>query len=205
MSPKATNLFFMISSAALLMMIGLAANEISAATVKKSKTAKKTAVKEKVLAEKGQCTKRELSLQDCELRIGKTKLNLFQGRWRFDDGLWLSVNDMPVAGELVQWDKISFEQHNNRRILQMWVWSKPTGEAEVQNLNWFVMELGEFESPKRVHEVVQRRRLGARVTDSTRKPATQQAIYIYDPRDKTALQTTKTQIKWSAGRRHGEF
>lgn len=210
MSPRTTNLFYLLSAGTLIFMISTAAREISAANKDKvvriskiAKNFKKDAPKQ--LAEKGKCTKRELSLKDCELRVGKTKLNLFQGKWRFEDGLWLAVNDLPVNGETVQWDKVTLNQYDDRRILQLWLWSRSEGEAEVQALNWYVIEIGQYESPARVHEVVQRRRLGARVTDSTRTPATKQSIYIYDPRDKTDLNNAKKQLKWSAGRRHGQF
>lgn len=196
---KMTNVFFILSLITLVFMIATATREIEATlSVKMEKNGRRP-------ADKNKCNKRELSLRDCELVVGKTKLNLLKERWRFEDGLWLAVNDLPVKGDTIQWDQIRLDQYAERRILQLWLWSRSEGEAEVQTLNWYVIELGEQESPVRVHEVVQRRRLGARVTDSTRIPATKAAIYIYDPRDKTNLKPAKEKLMWSAGRRHGEF
>ncbi|MGE0763573.1 MAG: hypothetical protein AB7N80_09880 [Bdellovibrionales bacterium] len=191
-----------------LAVLGLlfAAGEIGAANAAKSKHAKA-----KKTSNKATCGQRELSQKDCHLWVGNTKLNLLKENWRFNDGLWLGVHDVPLNAPDTQWDKVRLEQFGERRFLQMWIWSSPIGEAAVQNLNWFVMELGERESPVRVQQVVQRRRrlgppkIATEAVEGVadRKPAAVQ--FVYDPRDKTELKAHKGQLKWSAGRRHGEF
>jgi hypothetical protein len=187
--------------------------EMAAAKTKSVARSKKLA---KVSYEKKLCTPLELKQQNCTLKVGETRLGLLHERWRFNDGIWINVNDVPLSGEGVSWHKVTLNQFGARRVLQLWLWTPSQGEANVQNLKWFVVELGESESPVRVQEIVRRRRLvvetkPAASEDSaaatpTRKPAAaSKPKYNFDPEEKTDLKLLKDKLQWQAGRRHGEF
>lgn len=152
---------------------------------------------------KAACTPRELKRKDCKLTAKKLKVGLFQDKWRFDDGKWLANQNLPVVGDGVQWQKVTLRQLGTRYVVEMWVWSEPQGETKVQDLNWIVMEVGNFSKAVGVQQVVQRRRLlPPRQVASTSKG---QARYQLDPLEPHGLVLSQGKILWRAGRDKGEF
>ncbi len=84
------------------------------------------------------CGAKEIERKDCVLSAGSYKLRLLAETVALNDGTWRSVDPMPLHGEGTIWHKVRFELMNGWPVLQLWIWDKPIGEAQVQSLRWFV-------------------------------------------------------------------
>lgn len=92
-------------------------------------------------ANKMTCTKRELERQDCRLQFGAHSVRLLSETIARDDGVERKVDQMPLKGEGIAWEKMRLDNFQGWPILQMWIWDKGEGEAQVQNLRWYVTDL----------------------------------------------------------------
>lgn len=137
-----------------------------------------------------QCSSQELRRRDCRLDVGSYTLRLLSETIARHDGTWHTIDSMPLKGEAVAWDKASFEIFGRRPILQLWLWDKGSGEAPVQSLHWYVIEIGHDGSQVLAEAVVRRRR---------QKPveAGREAAYIYDAWEKHGLKPLKDgRLEW---------
>lgn len=151
---------------------------------------------EKPVKEKLSCTARELSRRDCQLRSGKLKVSLHHGKWHFTDGVTVAVHDLPSGEAQVTWKSASLKIQGGRRLIEFKAWLPGKGEAELQNLTWYLVEIHNQAPVVHVAEVVQRRR-----PKTGREPASFQT----DAMEKHGLRFAKSKFHWHAGRRQGEF
>lgn len=86
------------------------------------------------------CNAKELSRLDCRLTVDTYNLRLLNDTVAWNDGTWHTVDDMPLKGEGVTWEKARFEFINGWPILQLWIWDAGTGENKVQSLHWIVAD-----------------------------------------------------------------
>lgn len=105
------------------------------------------------------CNAKSLKAQDCLLKAGTFEINLLSAAVAWNDGTWRTVEAMPLKGEGIEWDKISFEVKEGWPILQLWLWDSGVGEAKVQSLNWYVVDLADRKMKVLAQGVVRKRRL----------------------------------------------
>lgn len=110
-------------------------------------------------AEKSVCTEKELARQDCRLTVGSYNIRVLPKTLAWNDGTWRSVDNMPLKGEAVMWEKIRFEMMNGWPILQLWLWEKGVGESEVQSLHWVVASAEKRKFSLLAEGVVRKRRV----------------------------------------------
>lgn len=130
-------------------------------------------------ADKKTCSARELRRFDCRLVIGARALRLLPETVAREDGVWHTVDQMPLKGD---WEKFRFEIMDGRPILQMWIWDSGSGESQVQSLHWYVTEVGQAKMEILADGVVRRRRVRAK------EPKTD---FIYDGWEKHELKARK--------------
>ena len=104
------------------------------------------------------CTRRELKAKDCHLQQPPYNVDLLEATVAWPDGTWRTVEGMPLKGEGVEWERVSFELHKGWPILQMRIWDKGVGEANVQSLHWFVLDLSDRRLKTLAEGVVRKRR-----------------------------------------------
>lgn len=149
--------------------------------------------------EKIACTAREIQLQDCRLNAGTYKLRLLSETIARDDGTWHGVDDMPLKGEGTAWEKIQFQLFNGRPILQMWIWDKPAGEANVQQLHWYVGDVRNRSELQLLASGIVRRRRAKSVEVVEGKP-TPKPVYTLDAMEPHNLKVRKDgRLEWSLG------
>jgi hypothetical protein len=150
-------------------------------------------------ADKTVCTRREIQLQDCRLNSGTYKLRLLSETIARDDGTWHGVDNMPLKGEGTSWEKIQFKLFNGWPILQMWIWDKPAGEANVQQLHWYVGDVRNQTELQVLATGVVRRRRAKNVEVAEGKPAPK-PVYTLDAMEPHNLKLRKDgRLDWSLG------
>jgi hypothetical protein len=151
------------------------------------------------LSEKTACTAREIQLQDCRLSSGTYKLRLLADTIARDDGTWHGVDSMPLKGEGTSWEKIHFKLFNGWPILQMWIWDKPAGEANVQQLHWYVGDVRNQTELQVLATGVVRRRRAKNVEVVEGKPAPK-PVYTLDAMEPHSLKLRNDgRLDWSLG------
>jgi hypothetical protein len=148
-------------------------------------------------AGKSACTARELRGRDCRLAAGTYKIRLLSDTIARDDGTWHVVDPMPLKGDGVAWEKITFENQHGRPVLQMWLWDPGKGEAQVQSLHWFVADARPTALKIVADGVVRRRRMKPppEEGDAKKKPE-----FLYDGWEKHGLKILKDgKFEWQLG------
>lgn len=158
---------------------------------------------------KSSCTLRELRGQDCRVHSGTYKIRLLAETIARDDGTWHTVDPMPLKGEGIAWEKVMFTMEHERPILQLWLWDKGVGEAQVQALRWFVADARHGSLKMLAEGVVRRRRLNVpeEIPVDPNVPVAKdkvveknKPVYLYDDLEKHSLKTLKNgTIEWELG------
>ena len=131
------------------------------------------------------CGPKELKRLDCRLTVDTYNLRLSKDTVAWSDGTWHTVDDMPLKGEGVEWEKARFEFINHWPILQMWLWDAGVGENKVQSLHWYVADAEKRKLTIMAAGIVRKRR----VVDG--KP-------IYDAMEPHALKALKNgSLEWT--------
>jgi len=86
------------------------------------------------------CADKELKRLDCRLTVDTYNLRLLKDTVAWDDGTWHTVDDMPLKGDGVTWERAEFAFINGWPILQLWLWDAGVGENKVQSLHWYVAD-----------------------------------------------------------------
>ncbi len=142
------------------------------------------------------CSERELRGQDCRLGSGTYKIRLLAATIARDDGTWHTVDAMPLTGEGIVWEKITFDYQHGLPMLQFWLWDVGTGQAQVQSLRWYVTDARKGALNTIAQGVVRRRRLKP-AEDPTKN---EKPVYLYDRWEKHSAQITKAgKIDWQLG------
>jgi hypothetical protein len=143
------------------------------------------------------CTVKELSRLDCHLRLGTYNIRLLPATIAWSDGTWHTINEMPLKGEAVAWEKVQFQILNKCPILQLWLWDKSVTETQVESLHWYVMAPEKKKMSALSDNIVRKRRL-QQAPQPPATPATApilehkpSAKYIYDAMDPHSLKTLK--------------
>ena len=131
------------------------------------------------------CAPKELKRQDCRLTTDTYNIRMLKDTVAWDDGTWHTVDDMPLKGEGVEWEKARFEFINHWPILQLWVWDAGVGENKVQSLHWYVADAEKRTFTVLAEGVVRRRRVADGKT-------------IYDAMEPHVLKPLKNgSLEWS--------
>lgn len=135
---------------------------------------------------KSACTAKELARQDCRLTFDTYNLRLLKKTVAWSDGTWHSVDDLPLTGEGVVWEKAQFEFINGWPILQLWIWDAGQGESQVQSLHWYVADAEKQKFTLLAEGVVRKRRLS------------EEKKLIFDAMEPHALKPLKTgALEWT--------
>lgn len=111
-----------------------------------------------LLKDKGECTSRELKAQDCRLKVGSVKVRLSATTVARDNGTSRSVDDMPLKGEGVVWQKANLKMFGDWPVLQIWLWDSGQGTPKVQSLHWYVADAHEIPLKILAEGVVRKKR-----------------------------------------------
>jgi hypothetical protein len=93
-----------------------------------------------VVKDKLNCSDKELVRMDCRLRAAGYSLRLLAKSVAWNDGTWQTVDEMPLKGEAMAWEKVHFELLGGWPILQLWLWDKGVGELQIESLHWYVAD-----------------------------------------------------------------
>ena len=147
------------------------------------------------------CTKKELELKSCQLRLKEYHLSFSPDKITVSNGIWKEVHPLPLSGEKVTWERVQLCRLKGRYLVELEIWATPKGEAEVQDLNWAVYELKEVRWQQQVMEVIQKRRLQLDEPKNNKKPQ-----FHFDPKEKYGLKAEGGEkISWFAGKWQGRF
>lgn len=137
------------------------------------------------------CTSRELSRQDCRLAQDTYDLRLLKDTVAWNDGTWHTVDDLPLKGEGIQWEKATFNFINGWPILQLWIWDAGVGENKVQSLHWYVADAERRRFTILAEGIVRKRRLKS-------VPKAKPAEMIFDAMEPHALKPLKNgSLEWT--------
>jgi hypothetical protein len=151
------------------------------------------------------CTAKELARFDCRLGAGVYNIRLLPKTIAWNDGTWHTIDDMPLKGEAVAWEKIEFKFLNGWPILQLWLWEKGFSETEVQSLHWYVADAEKRKFTVLSEGVVRKRRMEPvdppPETNDTAKPvAAKKPKYLYDAWERYSLKPLKNgSLEWILG------
>lgn len=142
------------------------------------------------LKDKLTCTGKELARQDCRLTSANYTVRLLPKTIVWNDGTWHTVDEMPLKGEAVAWEKIQFQFMAGWPILQLWLWDKGAGESEVESLHWYVADAEKRKFTLLAEGIVRKRRLEPSEEPPT-KPTKANPKYLYDTWEPHSLKTAK--------------
>ncbi|HMN67629.1 MAG TPA: hypothetical protein PKC28_03740 [Bdellovibrionales bacterium] len=108
-------------------------------------------------ADKPACNARELKRRDCRLQVGAYMARLTSTTVARDSGTFRAVDDLPLKGEGVEWEKMVLHVEKGWPVLQFWIWDAGQGEPKVRNLHWYIAD-GTVQPMKILAEGVVRRR-----------------------------------------------
>lgn len=145
--------------------------------------------------DKTTCAKRALENKDCHLSAGKLTVHLFKDKIIVSDDIHRGLSDLPYTGQNVTWHAARLRQLAKRPILELELWSPPSGEIGVESLGWYVYEIKSGEPSLRIDHVVQKRRL----------ISTEPKKYKYDQSKDHGLSVKANKIYWKSGRDQGEL
>jgi hypothetical protein len=151
---------------------------------------------------KAACNSKEIKRQDCRLTVDTYNLRLLKDTVAWNDGTWRTVDDMPLKGEGVEWEKARFEFLNGWPIVQLWIWDAGTGENQVQSLHWFVADAEKRKFTVVATGVVRKRR-PHKVAVPEGETATKgpPAKFTYDAMEPHALKPLKDgSLEWTLNR-----
>lgn len=115
-----------------------------------------------------QCSQRSLRIKNCHLKHYGYHIHFTESeRIIISDGIWREVEDMPLKGDAVLWEKIWMERIQGRTFVSVMQWTAPKGEGEVRSLQWVVLELDGSKVKKQLTQTVQK----LRVSLNNREPA----------------------------------
>lgn len=150
------------------------------------------------------CGKEELRRQDCRLTMDTYNLRLLKDTVAWSDGTWHTVDDLPLKGEGLSWEKARFEFLNGWPILQIWIWDAGSGENKVQSLHWYVADAEKRKFTVLAEGIVRKRRPHkvASVGDGLSKtPASPPPSFTYDRTVPHALRGLKNgSLEWTLDR-----
>jgi hypothetical protein len=150
---------------------------------------------------KPSCSAKEIKRQDCRLYFDTYNLRLLKDTVAWNDGTWHTVDDIPLRGEGVEWEKARFEFLNGWPILQLWIWDAGAGENEVQSLHWYVADAEKRKFTIVATGVVRRRRPHKPKTVEGEVAAKAPAKFTYDKMEPHALKPLKDgTLEWSLNR-----
>lgn len=169
--------------------------------------------------EKYECAQEALKKQDCLLLWQNYRVHFLKSKILIHDGTWRGIQEIPVAGEKSEWEKVQVHKLDGRWVLEMWVWSPPATEMALESLYWLVGEFKDQNLHFEVQEVVQYRRrlqaqgIGRFPASSTlseqgsrsqeKHPSSQ--TDLLDPRRTVQLYVKDGKIHWQAGEQAGEL
>src|ERR1035437_9035078 len=150
------------------------------------------------LRDKLTCTLKELERQDCRLASANYIVRILPKTIVLNDGTWHAVDEMPLKGEAVAWEKIQFQFLSGWPILQLWLWEKGLGESEVESLHWYVADAEKRKFTLLAEGIVRKRRLEPSEPEPppettakrTKKPP-RKPKYLYDTWEPHSLTTAK--------------
>jgi hypothetical protein len=142
-----------------------------------------------------QCSAKELMRKDCSLSLGKYKVQISKVKITWNDGTWASIGDLPMPGDNVEWEKITFAKIGDRFLLQFWIWDPGNGQPKVQSLHWLVGELKDRLFTNKLNQLIRKREV----------LMTTPVSYSYDRLVPHSLKETKGTLKWQAGRLNGSI
>jgi hypothetical protein len=155
------------------------------------------------------CTARELIGQDCRVYSGSYQIRLLTDTIARDDGTWHTVDPMPLKGDGVTWEKVSFVIEHGQPVLQLWLWDKGIGETQVQALRWYVADARQGALKILSDGVVRRRRLKVleenpadpNVPVANVKPEEKKKLsFLYDGWEKHSVKVLKNRtLEWELG------
>ncbi len=139
---------------------------------------------------KSVCGDRELARKDCRLVLRPYEIRMTQDTITWFDGTWRTVDDLPLKGEGVEWQKARFEILNGAPILQLWLWDPGQGETKVQSLHWYVTTARDRKLRILAEGVVRKRRQKVVNEDSDKHQ------FIYDAMEPHSLKAVKGALEW---------
>ncbi|MCB9026939.1 MAG: hypothetical protein H6625_11510 [Bdellovibrionaceae bacterium] len=108
-------------------------------------------------SKKSQCSITELSLKNCPLNIYNYRLHFLNDKILIHDGVWRTIEKMPLVGEKTDWEKIKINKIGNKVYVEFYIWTEPFGETEVQSLMWFIHIIDNNKMTQLAVNVVQKR------------------------------------------------
>lgn len=143
------------------------------------------------------CQSKELKQLDCRLTVDTYNLRLLKDTVAWDDGTWHTVDDMPLKGEGVTWERAEFNFINGWPILQLWIWDSGVGENKVQSLHWFVADAEKRHFTIIAQGVVRKRR-PHKLPAVDGEPVRFSDKYTYDKMEPHALKPLKSGgLEWT--------
>jgi hypothetical protein len=139
------------------------------------------------LPDRSRCSPRDLTRQDCRLQSGNWNFQLSNKTISWSDGVWKTVDNLPLSGDGLTWEKGQLKIINKRVFVQLWIWDAGVGEGKVQSLHWYVLEFANKKMNVIVQEVVRKRH--PEVVEG--KPVK----YIYDPMEPHQLEKVLKGLK----------
>ena len=108
-------------------------------------------------SKKTKCSLTELGLKNCPLSTHGYRFHFLDDKILIHDGVWRAIEKLPLTGKETEWQNIRIRKIGKRVFLEFLIWTEPYGEAQVQNLNWYVSQLMESKLTVLAEKVVQRR------------------------------------------------
>ncbi len=106
---------------------------------------------------KKKCDSSELELKNCLLHTLGVKLHFAEDKILVHDGVWRTIEAIPLTGKLTEWKDIQLQKIGSQLYIEIWIWTEPSGDAEVQNLNWYILEINSRKLTLVFSESVQKR------------------------------------------------
>lgn len=144
-----------------------------------------------------ECNQTELSLKDCALSDGNYKIHFFGSKLILNDGTWRAIAKIPLEGKMINWKSIKVKNIKKRKLIEMYLWSDPIGEAQVQSLHWFILQLRGVQYTIIVDKVVQKKTILNKEGKVTKR--------VSDKMVRHGLQADKNHLYWYYKREKNKF
>ncbi|MCB0389793.1 MAG: hypothetical protein KDD58_00810 [Bdellovibrionales bacterium] len=108
-------------------------------------------------SKKNHCNPTELQLKNCPLDTQGYRFHFLDDKILIHDGVWRNLEKFPLQGKETEWQNIYIKKIGRSVFVEILVWTAPYGEAQVQNLKWYVYKIDHSRLHILAENIVQRR------------------------------------------------
>lgn len=138
------------------------------------------------------CSALEIQDKSCRLQAFGYEIVLNQTKFHVNNGVRRMILEMPIQDMQANWSQFRLSKIGGQYLLEMYLWSVPKTEAQLQSLQWFVYKIDRENVEKKIDQQVRYRR--AILTNDSQEKTPMR--YGYDPMEHHGIKAKGDKVFW---------